>query len=67
MIIKKGATILTHEGTVHNFRTGKIQIEDNVVIESGAKILPGVTIGKNSKIYPYAIVMHDIEPDSEVK
>lgn len=67
VVIKKGATIVTHEGTVHDFRTGTVEIGDNVVIESGAKILPGITIGKNSKIYPYAIIMHDIAPDSEVK
>jgi len=67
VIIKKGATILTHEGTVHNFRTGKVNIGDNVVIESGAKVLPGITIGNNSKIYPYAIVLEDVPPNSEVK
>ena len=67
VVIKKGVTILTHEGTVHNFRTGYIEIEDNVVIESGAKILPGVKIGKNSVIYPYSVVLNDIPPDSELK
>lgn len=67
VVIKKGATIITHEGTVHNFRTGYVEIEDNVVIESGAKILPGVKIGKNSIIYPYSVVAYDIKPDSEMK
>ena len=67
VIIKSGATISTHEGTVSNFRTGTIIIESGVIIESGAKILPGVKIGKNSKIFPYALVDRDVPPNSEFK
>jgi acetyltransferase-like isoleucine patch superfamily enzyme len=67
VIIKSGATIATHEGTVSNFRTGTIIIESGVIIESGAKILPGVKIGKNSKIFPYALVDRDVPPNSEFK
>ena len=67
VIIKSGATISTHEGTVSNFRTGTILIESGVIIESGAKILPGVKIGKNSKIFPYALVDRDVPPNSEFK
>ncbi len=67
VIIKSGATILTHEGTVSNFRTGKVEIGENVIIESGAKILPGIKIGKNSKIFPYAFVDRDVPPNSEFK
>ena len=65
VVIKKGATIITHEGTVHNFRTGPVEIGNDVVIESGAKILPGVKIGKRSRIFPYSVVTQDIKPDSE--
>jgi len=67
VVIKSGATIVTHEGTVSNFRTGAILIESGVIIESGAKILPGVKIGKNSKIFPYALVDRDVPPNSEFK
>jgi len=67
VVIKSGATIATHEGTVSNFRTGDIFIESGVIIESGAKILPGVKIGKNSKIFPYALVDRDVPPNSEFK
>ena len=67
VIIKSGATIVTHEGTVSNFRSGNVEIGKNVIIESGAKILPGVKIGKNSKIFPLAFVDRDIPPDSEFK
>ncbi|MFX0188022.1 MAG: acyltransferase [Candidatus Hodarchaeota archaeon] len=67
VVIKSGATILTHEGTVSNFRTGNVEIGKNVIIESGAKLLPGVKIGKNSKIFAYAFVDCDIPPDSEFK
>ena len=67
VVIKSGATIATHEGTVSNFRTGNVEIGKNVIIESGAKLLPGVKIGKNSKIFPYAFVDCDVPPDSEFK
>lgn len=67
VVIKKNATIITHEGTVHDFRSGPVEIGDNVIIESGAKILPGVRIGKNSAIYPYSFVDHDIPPDTKFK
>lgn len=64
VLIKNNATIATHEGTVNNFRTGKIEIGNNVIIESGVKILPGVKIGDNSVIYPYAFVVQDIPPNT---
>jgi acetyltransferase-like isoleucine patch superfamily enzyme len=67
VIIKSGALIITHEGTVSNFRSGTVEIGENVIIESGAKILPGVKIGKNSKIFPFALVDCDVPPDSEFK
>jgi len=67
VIIKNNATLVTHEGTVNNFRTGKVEIGNNVVIESGAKILPGVKIGDNSIIYPYAFVIQDVPPNTKFK
>ncbi|MBD3340577.1 MAG: hypothetical protein GF353_15825, partial [Candidatus Lokiarchaeota archaeon] len=67
VIIKKGATIITHEATVHNFRTGCVDIEDDVIIESGVKILPGVKIGKNSVIRSYLVVHNSVPPNSELK
>ncbi len=67
VIIKSGSTIVTHEGTVSNFRNGNVEIGKNVIIESGAKILPGVKIGKNSIIFPYAFVDRDVPPNSEFK
>ncbi len=41
-------------------------IEDNVNIGCGAVILGPVTIGRNSKIGPMALVLEDVPPDSEV-
>ena len=67
VIIKNNATIVTHEGTVNSFRTGPVEIGNNVVIESGAKVLPGVKIGDNSIIYPYAFVVQDVPPNTEFK
>lgn len=67
VLIKNNATIVTHEGTVNNFRSGPVEIGNNVVIESGAMILPGVKIGDNSVIYPYAFVVQDVPPNSEFK
>lgn len=65
VIIKNNVTIATHEGTVNNFRMGKIEIGNNVIIESGAKILPGIKIGENSVIFPYALVDQDIPPHTK--
>jgi acetyltransferase-like isoleucine patch superfamily enzyme len=67
VIIRHDSTITAHEGTVNNFRIGKIEIGNHVIIESGAKILPGVKIGDYSVIYPYTLVDRDIPPHTEYK
>jgi acetyltransferase-like isoleucine patch superfamily enzyme len=44
-----------------------VVIEDNVWIGSGATILPGVSIGKNSVIAAGSVVTHDVPSNTLVK
>jgi len=64
----------THDGGTWVFREkmpdlrvfGSIIIEDNCFIGEGAKILPNVTIGKNSIVGAGSVVISDVPPDSIV-
>ena len=61
-----GSTILTHETTSSEFRTGPTKIGDNVLIGAQTVILPGVEIGDNAKISANSLVHRDIEEDEFV-
>lgn len=45
---------------------GNVIIGDNVLIGTGAKILPGVTIGNNVKIGANAVVIEDVSDNATV-
>jgi len=72
--ITAGVTFITHDGASVIFREefpflryfGKIIIEDNCFIGSGATIMAGVRIGKNSIIGGNAVVIRDVKPGSIV-
>ena len=66
-IIKRHSVLATHEGLVGAFRKGKIKIGKNVMISSGAGLLPGIEICNNSEVLPYAFVASDIEPNTQVE
>lgn len=71
--ISPGAMIISGMLDYKNIETKRmhlekpIKIDDNVWIGSGAIILPGVTIGKNSVIAAGAIVTKDVPDNSIVK
>lgn len=64
----------THDGGTWVFRDempdirvfGPIVIEDNCLIGEGTKILPNVTIGKNSIVGAGSVVISDVPPNSIV-
>jgi acetyltransferase-like isoleucine patch superfamily enzyme len=56
-----GTTVLTHETTTDEFRTGPTKIGDNVLIGAQTVILPGVEIGDGAKISANSVVHRDIE------
>lgn len=53
---------LGHDIGCDNFCTkgAAVQIDDHAVIFAGARIMPGVTIGKGAVVYPGAVVMQDV-------
>jgi len=70
--IALGVTFITHDGASVIFRNeipflrffGKIIIEDDCFIGSGAIITAGVRVGKGSVIGPAATVIGDVKPGS---
>jgi len=64
VILSTDIKLITHDSSLYNYsgieRFGKIIIEDNAFIGSGAVILPGVKIGKNSIIGAGSVVTSDI-------
>ena len=73
VMLTRGVMLLTHgyewcvlrelHGEVIG-KSGAIKIEDNVFVGNEAKIMPGVTVGKNSIIGVGSIVTKDVEPNS---
>jgi len=59
-IIGFQATILAHEFLMDEWRRGKVEIGKNVVIGTGATILPGVKIGDKAIIGAKALVMDNV-------
>ena len=65
--ISYGAMVLTatasvHKGWYSEHEYASVVIEDDVVIYSGAIVLPGIKIGTMSIIAAGAVVTHDVEP-----
>jgi acetyltransferase-like isoleucine patch superfamily enzyme len=61
-----GSTVLTHETTSDEFRTGNTEIGDNVLIGAGTVVLPGVKIGDGAKIGANSVVHRDIRENEFV-
>jgi len=72
--INANVRLHTHDGGTWVFREekpglrvfGPIIIEDNCFIGEGSKLLPNITIGKNSIVGAGSIVISDVPPDSIV-
>ncbi len=56
--------ILTHEFIPGEYRKGKVKIGKNVLIGAMTLVLPGVTIGDNSRIAAYSLVNRNVPPGS---
>lgn len=56
-----GARIIAHEATQNEYRTGEVNIGENVLIGTNSLILPGVEIGDNAKIAANSVVNRDVE------
>lgn len=56
--------ILTHEFLPDEYRKGPVKIGKNVLIGTMTLILPGVTIGDNSRIAAYSLVNRNVPPGS---
>lgn len=61
-----GTTILTHETTQEEFRTGKIEIGDDVLIGANTTVLPGVKIGDGATVSAHSLVNRDVKEDETV-
>ncbi|GBD13884.1 2,3,4,5-tetrahydropyridine-2,6-dicarboxylate N-acetyltransferase [bacterium HR24] len=74
--ISSRVTFVTHDGATWVFRHlpqyrglqrfGRIVIEDNCFIGTGAIILPGVRIGPNAVVAAGAVVTRSVPPDTVV-
>jgi acetyltransferase-like isoleucine patch superfamily enzyme len=56
-----GATILAHEATQKEFRTGKVEIGEDVLIGANTTVLPGVKIGDNATISANSLINRDVK------
>lgn len=56
-----GTTVLAHETTQEEFRTGEVVIGDNVLVGANTTILPGVEIGDGAKISANSLVNRDVD------
>jgi acetyltransferase-like isoleucine patch superfamily enzyme len=59
-IIGYNTTILAHEYLIKEYRLGKVEIGNNVMIGANCLILPGVEIGDNSIIAAGAVVHKNV-------
>lgn len=65
--IRSHTALATHEGMVGAFRKGEIKIGKNVLVGAGGGVLPGVNLGENSEVLPFAFVASDIKPGTRVE
>ncbi|MTI80505.1 MAG: acyltransferase [Firmicutes bacterium] len=61
-VIGYNVTILTHEFLVKEYRIGRVNIGDEVMLGANATILPGVTIGDGSVVAAGSVVTKDVPP-----
>lgn len=59
-IIGYNTTILAHEYLIHEYRTGKVLIGDEVMIGANTTILPGVEIGNGAVVSAGTLVHKDV-------
>ncbi|MHA1268568.1 MAG: acyltransferase [Candidatus Helarchaeota archaeon] len=62
-ILGMGSCIFTHEILDGELRVGDVNIGENVLICSGALILPGITIGNNSIVSP-GVLASDVDDNT---
>ncbi len=65
-IIGYDATLLCHEFLQDEYRLGSVVIEDRAMIGAGAIILPGVTVGEESRVAANSLVTDDVPPRTTV-
>jgi acetyltransferase-like isoleucine patch superfamily enzyme len=65
--IRKNSFIAAHEGIPGQFRTGKVKIGKNVLIETGVGILPGVEIKDDAEVMPYTFVASNVKEEEQVE
>ncbi|MHA1384049.1 MAG: DapH/DapD/GlmU-related protein, partial [Candidatus Helarchaeota archaeon] len=65
--IRKNSFIAAHEGIPGQFRTGKVKIGKDVLIETGVGILPGVEIKDHAEVLPYTFVASNINEKEQVE
>lgn len=59
-IVGYGATILTHEYLIDEYRVGRVRIGRNVVVGANATILCGVELGDGARVGAGAVVTNDV-------
>lgn len=64
--IMTGAVTVDGKWGFYEHHATPVTIEDGVVIYSGVRINPGVTIGRHSVVAAGAVVVHDVPPDTLV-
>ncbi|MFB4164548.1 DapH/DapD/GlmU-related protein [Alteribacillus sp. JSM 102045] len=65
-VIGYNTTILAHEYLIKEYRIGRVEIGDDVLIGANTTILPGVTIGSRAVVAAGSVVHKDVAPGSFV-
>ena len=60
-IVGYNTTILCHEFTVDEYRTGRVRIGKRVTIGANCTILPGITIKDGSTVSAHSLVNSDVD------
>lgn len=65
-VIGYNTTILAHEYLIREYRLGRVEIGDEVMIGANSTILPGVTIGDGAIVSAGTLVHKDVMPGTFV-
>ncbi|PWK13004.1 acyltransferase [Tumebacillus permanentifrigoris] len=65
-IIGYNTTILAHEYLIDEYRLGKVEIGDNVMIGANSTLLPGIRIGDGAVVAAGSLVNRDVPPGAFV-
>ena len=65
-IIGYGSTILGHEFLIEEYRVGKVEIGNNVMVGANCTLLPGISIGDRSIISACSLVNRDVPSNTMV-